>query len=92
MMTGPASHHLHSGEVRAVDVADHFDHLAGGLLLRSVDDPIDFVGAGAGMAVGAIEAQVVGDQSHGQDEVVRGQCTERGGGDVLEELCGGDFP
>src|SRR5262249_26976592 len=59
---------------------------AGGLLQLRVDDPVHFVAARTGMAVGAVEAERGGDDAHAADEVVDAQLLERAGRDVLERL------
>src|SRR6185437_13859662 len=58
MMAGPAGYVLNAAEVGLIDSGNHVDHLARGDLLRRIDDPVRFIGTGAGMAIGAIEAEV----------------------------------
>ena len=50
-----------------------------------VDHPIDLVGAGVGMTIRAVKAQIVRNDSHRANEVVDGELLERAGRDVLED-------
>src|SRR5207342_1831901 len=88
VMTRPARHLLRATELRAVDLRDHLDHPASGLLELCVDDPIDLVAARAGVAVGAIEAQGRRNDAHTADEIIDAQFLERAGRHVLESLAG----
>ena len=83
VMAGPARHTLDSPEVRAIDGGHHLDHPARGPLWRRVDHPVHLVGAGIGMTIRTIEAQVVRDDPHGAKEIVDAQVLEPGR-DVLE--------
>src|SRR5260370_7152349 len=89
VVAGVAGHKLCRSEIGAIDDGHHLHHFARGLFSRSIYDPIDFVGAGAGMTVRAVQAQVGGNHAHYRDKIVHAEPLERAGGDILEGFSGG---
>ena len=83
-MAGEARDHLRAAEIGFVDVGHHFHHAAGGSLARGINHPIHRIGTGTRVAIGAIEAQVGRNGSHGSQEIVHNQAFQCAGGDVLE--------
>jgi hypothetical protein len=81
-MAGPAGHDLAAVEVVLVDGLDHRDHLPRGPLDRIVGRPIDVVGAGRFVTVGAVERERRAHDAHRAHEVVHRDALEHL--DVLE--------
>ena len=75
-MAAPAGHHLPAVEVVAIDGGHHLDHPSSYQLSRIVGGPIDFLGARAGMALGAVKTQSGAHDAHRSHEVVYGNSFE----------------
>src|SRR5450755_3845870 len=86
-MTTPASHHLPAVEVVAIDGSHHLDHPSSYQLARIVGSPVDFLGARAGMALGAVKTQCGAHDAHRSHEVVYGNSYEHL--NILEDLIRG---
>jgi hypothetical protein len=69
-MTRPARHHLAAAKIVSVDFGDHVHHVACHSFSRSIRSPIYLIGAGANMAVRAIELKGRRHESHRLQEIV----------------------
>ncbi len=72
VVTGPAGHHLPSGEVVAIDGRHHPHHSASPDLLGCVGCPIDFLSAGSFVTIRAIKTEGSAHDAHCAHEIVYG--------------------